>query len=448
MKIIPKLSSKYTPYGGIFKIHEIISNSAVFSILDKYLPKRKHNAQYTFKDIILSAVYNVFCGGQYLEDIQQKQIKDTLYCLKNIRVPSADTMARSMKSLATAFDKNITSIKSSKRTKPTKGVCLEEKSYKIDFNETFCCMIVELIVRLGLIKKSDDNCLDFDQVFIEAEKYDSEWHYSKKRGYYPAVGMINNIPFFLENRNGNVSVKYQQREALDKLFMVLDEYGIKISKARLDGGSYMIEVVKMLGERGIKFYIRARHSEELLVEEDFVHKGWKKVEINHQELEVNSMVRLFGEDRYRYVVYKKPNRSGQLNLFTGDAKDYLFIITNDWENSEEEIIRFYNGRGSSEKVFDELKNDMNWNEIPFSFLEENTVFMNIMMVAYVLLKWLKRYLATRLGLQGFLYTRWISSRLKRFQLMVVHYVGKIVRRAREDIVTIYCVDELGLSLFR
>jgi hypothetical protein len=39
---------------------------------------------------------------------------------------------------------------------------------------------------------------------------------------------------------------------------------------------------------------------------------------------------------------------------------------------------FYNQRGASEKIFDELNNDFLWKNLPFSFLNENTVFMMIM----------------------------------------------------------------------
>ena len=42
---------------------------------------------------------------------------------------------------------------------------------------------------------------------------------------------------------------------------------------------------------------------------------------------------------------------------------------------EEDVIRFYNARGASERNFDVQNNDFGWAHLPFSFMNENTVFM-------------------------------------------------------------------------
>lgn len=64
--------------------------------------------------------------------------------------------------------------------------------------------------------------------------------------------------------------------------------------------------------------------------------------------------------------------------FQGDRFIYRAIITNDLETSDTDVIKYYNQRGASEKIFDELNNDFLWANIPFSFLEQNTVFMMLM----------------------------------------------------------------------
>ncbi len=65
-------------------------------------------------------------------------------------------------------------------------------------------------------------------------------------------------------------------------------------------------------------------------------------------MEVNSFKYQFGDHEHRIVAYRMPNKTGQRSIFTGDAKKYLFIVTNDWDISEEEAITFYNKRGDSE----------------------------------------------------------------------------------------------------
>lgn len=43
--------------------------------------------------------------------------------------------------------------------------------------------------------------------------------------------------------------------------------------------------------------------------------------------------------------------------------------------TKDEVAYFYNQRGAIENEFDVLKNDFGWNNLPFSKLEQNTVFL-------------------------------------------------------------------------
>lgn len=67
----------------------------------------------------------------------------------------------------------------------------------------------------------------------------------------------------------------------------------------------------------------------------------------------------------------------QLDMFTGDTYIYRSILTNDYQGTEKEVIEYYNARGASEKIFDEMNNDFGWKHLPFSFLNENCSFMII-----------------------------------------------------------------------
>jgi len=53
------------------------------------------------------------------------------------------------------------------------------------------------------------------------------------------------------------------------------------------------------------------------------------------------------------------------------------VLTNDWESTEKDVIEYYNNRGTSEKIFDQMNNDFGWKRMPFSFLNENNTFMII-----------------------------------------------------------------------
>ena len=94
----------------------------------------------------------------------------------------------------------------------------------------------------------------------------------------------------------------------------------------------------------------------------------------------------FGKYEHRIVAYRMPNKTGQISAFINGANNYLFIITNDWDISEEKAIDFYNKQGNSGQVFDIQNNDFNWNSMSHSFLEQNVVYLTIMVVVHIIYK--------------------------------------------------------------
>jgi len=54
---------------------------------------------------------------------------------------------------------------------------------------------------------------------------------------------------------------------------------------------------------------------------------------------------------------------------------YRAILTSDHNSTEEQVIDKYNQRGACEKNFDVQNNDFGWAHLPFSTMEDNTVFL-------------------------------------------------------------------------
>jgi len=197
---------------------------------------------------------------------------------------------------------------------------------------------------------------DFDHQFIPAEKYDAQYSYKNRKGYFPAVATISNIPVYVEGRNGNCNVKTEQLDTHKRILAALKNEGIQPKYARMDSGSYIKGVSDYFHNEGILFFIRANNSEVLLTRAADT-ENWSPCTINFQDMEVASFSYLFGDHQQRIIAYRMPNKTGQVSAFTRDAKNYLFIITNDWEIPEKEAIVFYNQRGDSERVFDIQNND-------------------------------------------------------------------------------------------
>jgi hypothetical protein len=405
-------NSNVTPFGGIHLIHEQLFAHGAIDFIDNQLGARVKTIGYNYSDILLSRIYTALCGGNATEDVNY--VRDTtLKRLKGICIPSADTILRGDVELSVPCD----------YIKTASG-----KENKINVNTRMNEFLIDSAIKFNQLIPNDKGLVyDFDHQFIAADKYDAEYSYKNKKGYFPGIATISNIPVYIEGRNGNCNVKTAQLSTHKRALELLANKGVKPRCARMDCGSYIKEVTDYFHEEDIFFSIRASNSEVLLTMAADT-QNWKACSINFQDMEVNSFKYQFGKYEHRIVAYRMPNKSGQMSAFTNDAKNYLFIITNDWDISEKEVIVFYNKRGGSERVFDVQNNDFNWDSMPHSFLEGNTVYLIIMAVAHIMYKWLLNIFAD--VVEGLTKT----SRLKKFIFRFVAIVAKFTRSGRRTIV--------------
>ena len=404
--------SNVTPFGGIHLIHHQLFTHGAIDFIDNQLGNRVSTLGYNYSDIFLSRIYTSFCGGSATENVNY--VRDTtLKHLRNISIPSADTILRADIELSVPCE-NI---------KTSSG-----KENKINVNPKMNEFLVNSALKFNQLKPSDKNLVyDFDHVFIPANKFDAEYSYKNKKGYFPGIASIGNIPVYIEGRNGNCNVKTNQLSTHQRAIDLLSKKKIQPKIARMDSGSYIKEVTDYFHQKDILFFIRANHSETLKIDASCT-PNWQACTINYQDMEVNSLKLKFGQNTHRIIAYRIPNKSGQIDLFTNDAKKYMFIITNDWEISEKDAIEFYNNRGGSEKLFDIQNNDFNWDSMPHSFLEENTVYLIIMAVAHIMYKWLLQLFC------NYVHGLTKASRLKKFIFRFVCTVAKITHSSRRKVI--------------
>lgn len=157
-----------------------------------------------------------------------------------------------------------------------------------------------------------------------------------------------------------------------------------IDHFRADAASYQYDVVEILNKEAKNFYVGCRNS---YVEKYFTKiTDWEEIiDSCNEPMEIGEIniipfqqqAKEQGKDAhtYRLVVKRKLKKDPQLDVFTQDAYEYRAILTNNNDFTATEIALFYNHRGNMEKQFDILKNDFGWNNMPFSKLEQNTVFL-------------------------------------------------------------------------
>lgn len=360
---ITKSFENIKSFGGLNFVSKEFDALKISDLITKHLGVRPPQAKYSFSDVIKNLWTITFAGGDCAEDIHTN-LKDELQQIQNLNVCSPDTILGVQKILAGEKEIHIS---------PSETV--NEFSKHHTLNE----LNLSLLVKTKTLNPNRLYDFDFDNQFIPTEKYDSKKGYKKEKGYFPGIASIGKHIVFVENRNGNCNVKYKQSETLQSTYDLLKSKKIRIDRSRMDCGSFTKEIVKVVEANCKRFYIRAQRCDGLTSKIREV-KQWETVKIGLINMEVCSIEYApFGEDKkYRYVVQRQRNKTGQIDVFSSDNFTYRAIATNDWESTDQEVIEYYNQRGASEKIFDEMNNDFGWRNLPFSFLEENIVYMILM----------------------------------------------------------------------
>ena len=206
-------------------VHEQLLSKRIPQFIKNHLGERAENSHYSYSDLLLNMTYTTFCGGECAEDLNY--VSDTFRHLKGLKVPSPDTLLKMQKELSTPTEQ----IESSS------GVI-----NKININEKLNSLLVKTAVYTGVLKTDQEYCMDFDNQFIPTKKYDAVYSYKKQKGYFPSVASINNTPVYIEGRNGNSSVTFNQLNTFKRCFAQLEADNISVSRVRMDSGSYIKEV--------------------------------------------------------------------------------------------------------------------------------------------------------------------------------------------------------------
>jgi len=389
MKILN--STPISSFGGLNFVLKEFNDLGLKKLLTAYLPKLPNQCKYTWEDILFAYWSILFCGGDCAEDISIN-LRTGLENNPFINLPSPDRLLDRLKELSEPLV----------RVKKNRSDVFNELS----FNNVLSHLNIALLKKTTNFKNKEV-VLDYDNTFVYTQKADAKRTYTKNFGYCPGIGLIGKNIVYVENRNGNSAPHTLQEDTLGRMFQLLEEHQIKVDVFRADAASYQFTTINKINKYVEKFYIRAKVNET-------VSEAINKIE-DWSEIKIDGEICLRGSARftpftntarklkqkhllkeYRLVVTKQARRDGQLNLFTNEAYNYSPILTNDFEKTDNEIVIFYNQRGKEEREFDVLKNDFAWNKLPFSKMEQNTVFLIITAMCrniyeYIILKFSKAY---------------------------------------------------------
>ena len=413
---VQKVSSNVSPFAGISFVNQSFNKSGLSQLIDNELGQRVKSFGFSYSEIIRNLT-NVFCsGGSCAEDIQTHLGKH-LKSIPGNNVPSADTTLRGIKELATSN---------------TTFTSKQNNNYEFNINIKLNTLNIKSLLLTNQLQQGTCYDFDYDNQVIATEKYDAKNTYKHTKGYFPGVAAIGNKIVYVENRDGNANVKFEQAATLTRAYNLLKENGIEVNRSRMDAGSYSQDIIGVVASNSKLFYIRSNKSAELF-RQILEIKTWETVEINYKLYQVASIpfVQFFEQKNYRLVIMREKGKGNQIDMFTGDTFMYRSILTNDWESTEKQVIEFYNQRGSSEKLFDVMNNDFGWKHLPCSFMNENTAFLIITAMAKNFYNYFVEIVSKVFN------DIKPTTRLKRFIFRFISVAGKWIYTGRQWVLKLY-----------
>lgn len=366
MKILN--SPAISPFGGLNFVLKEFENRGFDDLISKSLPSLAGQSLYSWKDIFYTYWSVLFCGGDCAEDVAINLNKGLKTPYMNC--PSPDRLLNRLKELAepkTSEQKN-------------RSLAINE----ISTNQRLGLLNIKLLKRMGLLKPQN-LVLDYDNTIIFTDKLDAKMTYKKGKGYFPGVGVIGNSIVYIENRNGNCAPHSMQDDTIYRMMHLLEGQNVKVECFRADSASYQFSTITTARQYFKKIFVRAKIDASTNKAIASI-TDWEEIGSGQQQ--GSTMFIPFPDaarrakkkgllEEYRLIVTREKRKDGQLNLFTGECYEYKAVMTNDFEMSDNQAVEFYNQRGKQEREFDILKNEFAWNKIPFSKLEQNTVFLYI-----------------------------------------------------------------------
>lgn len=417
---VTKSSEKITPFGGFNFVFKSFRESGLVGLIDKELGARVKARGFSYSDIFTNHLAIFFNGGDCTEDVNE-HLREHLHNVRDLQVCSSDTILRGIGELAT----DTLHLKN-----PDSGV-----EHGFNLNPKLNELMVKALKQTGQLKKHGYYDLDYDNQVQPNEKYDAEKTYKKTYGYQSGIASIDNMPVYIEGRNGNSQAKYLQADTLSRAFSNLTDNDIRIGRFRADSASYQKDVIEVVEANSNSFYIRAKRCAKM---DDMIgsvpKRKWEKIRLGTQEMEVADILdyRPFDRDKpYRLVISRIKRKDAQADIFSGEAYTYRGILTNDTTTSNRDAVAFYNARGESERLFDVMNNDFGWAKMPCSFLSQNTAFMIMTAIYANFYSYLIGEYSKKIA--------WLQPhyRLKKFIFRFITVAGKWIKTGRNHVLKLY-----------
>lgn len=429
------MRGKTTAYGGLALAHKLVSSLGLARAIDSELSLFKTHRPYHESDHLLTHVYNMFVGGECIEDIASLQNSEAFRTLVGAcRVPDPTTAGDFLRRFTTHDLAVVDGVLDESRRRVWERLAKGRRRLAtVDLDST--------------IKPVYGEC-----------KMGAAFSYKKSWSYHPLLISLaeTNEPLRLINRPGNAASAEGVEEALDPVLGMLKESFRKVL-VRGDSAFYRRELIELCLAHGAEFALVMKSSGGLEAQAGALSEAaWDPFVSRREEERRNDAVRCrrrrlrvrrlkarrrgyltlsttaewVAEMRYRPTGMKRDFRvvikrqlireERQAEMF--ERYEYRFLITSLEDRPAAEVVRLAYGRCAQENTIEQLKNGIAAMRMPTGELVANGAFMTAALIAWSLKSWL-----TLLALP----VEALAWEWKRFRQSFVHVAAKIIAQSRQ-----------------
>lgn len=438
-------------HGGLAAVHQMAETTGLVERIDAGLKLLKFHRPYHESDHVLNIVYNVFCGGRTLEDIELRRNDEVFLDALDVEaIPDPTT--------AGDFCRRF--------SEDDVGALMEA------INET----------RLDVWRRQEPAFfhqrarIDADGSLVGTTgecKEGMSLSYKGVWGYHPLLVSLANTgePLFIVNRSGNKNSHEGAAGYFDQAIELCRSGGFTdillrgdtdFSQTRyLDGwdadgvhfvfGYDAMKNIKALAD-GLPcddYSELARRAKRVFVEEDKRRtrpprvkeqvvraKEYKNIVLRSEDIAEFDYKPGACKKTYRMVVLRKnlSIEKGETVLF--DDVRYFFYITNDRAISAEQVVYESNDRCNQEKLIEQLKNGVRALHAPVNTLNANWAYMVMASLAWSMKAWMALLLPVSPRWRAKHEAErqsWLHMNFRTFRLAVIDVPVQILRSGRRRI---------------
>jgi hypothetical protein len=247
-----------------------------------------------------------------------------------------------------------------------------------------------------------------------------------KKSYQPVISTIAETGEFIcgRQRSGSTISGEEIAAQLDQVFTHLPPK-VECVISRMDSGFYCKEAIEKHEQYGIHYTIAVK--KQAPIQQQLVEVKWKKAKTCDGISEFWYQPGGWKKP-HRFVVarYKKQKQEVQTDMFEDTSYKYRVFVT-DLQRKAQKIVSEYDGRANIESLIEESKNQIAMAKVPGKSFSANASFMQVVMLAFNLNKWLQL-----IGRQEDRPFHWEEIRTSRFKHLYV--ASRVTETGRKTII--------------